>query len=403
MNAIDVLKERGFIQQTTDLDELKRQFDQPGQTFYVGFDPTGASLHVGHLVPIMAMAWLQRSGHRPIAVLGGGTAMIGDPSGKDQTREVLTREVIEHNRDCFRGQIGRFLSVEKADGAAGEETALVVDNGDWLLSLNYVSFLRDIGRHFSINRMLSAEGTRQRLERDQGLSFVEFNYHLLQSYDFLVLNDAHDCVLQIGGDDQWFNILGGVQLIRKCRSKKVHAATVPLIMTADGKKMGKTENGAVWLDEDQLSAYDYYQYWVNVQDADVIRFLKLYTFLDLAEIEELSQLKGADIRKAKARLAFEATKLNHGEAAAEAARSAAQAVFAGGRSVNMPTHQIEFPVGVLDAFALSGLAKSKGEARRLIKMGGAKIGTEKITDPELQLTEPCVLWAGKKRAVQLVE
>ncbi|MEE2757955.1 MAG: tyrosine--tRNA ligase [Myxococcota bacterium] len=404
MNAIELLQARGFIQQTTDLDELSSHFESGTRTFYVGFDPTGPSLHVGHMVPVMAMAWLQRLGHRPIAVLGGGTALIGDPSGKDQTREMLTAEDIAYNRDRFREQLSRYLRLEDQGREDQSGTAaILIDNGDWLLPLNYVEFLRDIGRYFSINRMLSAEGTRQRLERDQGMSFIEFNYHLLQSYDFLVLHDNYDCTVQFGGDDQWFNILGGVQLIRKGRAKKAYAATVPLITTADGKKMGKTESGAVWLDADQLSPYDYYQYWINVQDADVDRFLKLYTFLELDQIDELGRLQGADIRQAKAVLAFEATKLAHGESEALAAQNAAKKVFSGQGAQNMPTYQTHFPISVLDAFVDSGLSKSKGEVRRLIKMGGARIGSTKITSPEQEIGEECIIWAGKKRAVQLVK
>ena len=403
MNAIDLLQARGFIQQTTDLEELSAHFEAGSRTFYVGFDPTGPSLHIGHMVPVMAMAWLQRLGHRPIAVLGGGTAMIGDPSGKDQTREMLTAEDIAYNRDRFREQLSRFLHLgPTSEGDVSGTAAVLIDNGDWLLPLNYVDFLRDIGRYFSINRMLSAEGTRQRLDRDQGMSFIEFNYHLLQSYDFLVLHDRYECTVQLGGDDQWFNILGGVQLIRKSRSQKAYAATVPLIQTADGKKMGKTESGAVWLDSEQVSPYDYYQYWINVQDADVSRFLKLYTFLELDEIEKLSRLQGADIRKAKAVLAFEATRLAHGDAEAKSAQTASQKVFSGQGAQTMPTFETEFPIGVIDAFVQSGLLKSKSEARRLIKMGGARIGSIKISDPEQMIADACIIWAGKKRAVQLL-
>jgi tyrosyl-tRNA synthetase len=353
----------------------------------------------------MAMAWLQRFGHRPIAVLGGGTAMVGDPTGKDQTREILTPEMIAHNRECFRGQLSRFLDVGDPHAthfSDGGNRAILIDNGEWLLQLNYIDFLRDIGRYFSINRMLSAEGTKQRLERDQGMSFIEFNYHLLQSYDFLALNEKYDCTFQVGGDDQWFNILGGVNLIRRAKSGKAHALTVPLILTADGKKMGKTEGGAVWLDEKKLSAYDYYQYWINVQDADVVRFLKLYTFLELAQIDELAMLKGADIRQAKAILALEATAIAHGRDAADAAARSAQKVFAGGAAAEMPTHAVDFPVSVLDAYAESGLTPSKGAARRLIKMGGARLDAEKIADPEAMIDGPAVLWSGKKKAVRLI-
>jgi tyrosyl-tRNA synthetase len=362
-------------------------------------------MHVGHIVPAMAMAWLQRFGHRPIAVLGGGTAMVGDPSGKDQTREILTPEIIAHNRDCFRTQLAVFLEVSDPHARSfesGSNDAILVDNGEWLLDLNYIDFLRDIGRHFSINRMLSAEGTKQRLERDQGMSFIEFNYHLLQSYDFLVLRDKYECTLQLGGDDQWFNILGGVNLIRRAGSGKAHAMTVPLIATADGKKMGKTESGAVWLDAKRLSVFDYYQYWINVQDTDVHRFLKLYTFLELEDIEELARLQGADIRQAKTVLAYEATRIAHGPEAAEQARQAAAKLFAGQATEGIPTHGVTFPILAIDALADSGLAPSKGAARRLIKMGGARFEKDKLTNAEALIHEPGILWAGKKRAVKLV-
>jgi len=255
MNPIETLQARGFIKSHTDLDALTSAMSAGPLTFYVGFDPTGDSLHVGHLLPVMAMAHLQRAGHKPIVVLGGGTAMVGDPSGKDKTREILTPDKIEHNLQAMKVQFGRFLDIDNCE---------VVNNADWLMGLGYIHFLRDIGRHFSVNKMMSAEGIRQRLERNQGLSFIEFNYHLLQSYDFLVLHDKYGCSLQLGGDDQWFNILGGVELIRRERQKSAHALTIPLLQTADGKKMGKTEKGAVWLDAQKVSAYDYFQYWVNV-------------------------------------------------------------------------------------------------------------------------------------------
>ena len=405
MNALDTLKARGFVQTSTDYEQLSAHLESGSRTFYVGFDPTGDSLHVGHIVPVMAMAWLQRFGHRPIAVLGGGTAMVGDPTGKDQSREILTPEIIAQNRECFRTQLAGFLEVSDPHAqqfAAESNDAILVDNGEWLLGLKYIDFLRDIGRHFSINRMLSAEGTKQRLERDQGMSFIEFNYHLLQSYDFLVLKEKHDCTIQVGGDDQWFNILGGVNLIRRAGGGKAHAMTVPLIATADGKKMGKTEAGAVWLDGKKLSPFDYYQYWVNVQDADVDRFLKLYTFLDLEKIGELAHLQGADIRQAKAVLAFEATAIAHGREAAEQARKAAEKLFSGQSTEGMPTHSVQVPILAIDALADSGLTPSKGAARRLIKMGGARFEKDKLTDVDALIHEPGVLWAGKKRAIQLV-
>jgi tyrosyl-tRNA synthetase len=279
---------------------------------------------------------------------------------------------------------------------------VMVDNGEWLKSLNYIEFLRDIGKHFSVNRMLSAESARQRLERNQGLSFIEFNYHLLQSYDYLVLHDRYECTIQLGGDDQWFNILGGADLVRRERGVDVHALTVPLLTTADGKKMGKTEKGAVWLDAEKLSPYDYFQYWVNVHDADVGRFLRLYTYMDLAQIEALESLQGADIRKAKQVLALEATALAHGREEAERALEAAKKVFAGGGSADMPTIELCLPVSVIDVLVQSELAKSRGAARRLIQQGGARIGTIKVGDIDAMVEIESVVWAGKKRAVKVV-
>jgi tyrosyl-tRNA synthetase len=397
MEPIDTLTARGFIKSHTDLDAARAAMSEGPVTFYVGFDPTGDSLHVGHLLPVMAMAHLQRAGHKPIVVLGGGTAMIGDPSGKDKTREILTPEGIAHNLASMRVQFGQFLDLEKT---------VVVDNAEWLMGLGYIQFLRDIGKHFSVNKMMGAEGIKQRLERNQGLSFIEFNYHLLQSYDFLVLHDRFGCTLQLGGDDQWFNILGGVELIRRERQIAAHALTIPLLQTADGKKMGKTERGAVWLDAQKVSAYDYYQYWVNVHDADVGRFLRLYTFLPLEEIEPLEALEGADARTAKARLAFEATRLAHGETAAIKARDGASSAFSGGVSADMPSLAVGFPVSLLDALVASGLCKSKGDARRQIQGGAVKLGADrgqKVDDPGLVLSAETVLWRGKKNCVRLLD
>jgi len=404
-DALRVLESRGYIKQSTDRDALQRHFAAGPVAFYVGFDPTGESLHVGHLLPIMAMAWLQKAGHRPVIVHGGGTAMIGDPSGKDKTRDILTPEKIAHHLVRQRPQFGRFLDVAPPGEAPVGAQAILRDNADWLLPLNYIQFLRDIGQHFSVNRMLSAESARLRLERNQGLSFIEFNYHLLQSYDFLVLHRAHGCTLQLGGDDQWFNILGGVDLIRREAGAEAHALTVPLLSTADGKKMGKTESGAVWLDPDLLSPFDYYQYWVNVVDADVGRFLRLYTFLPDDEISALEALQGADLRRAKQVLAREATTLAHGAAAAEAAEAAAAALFGGqGAGDAAPTCAVAFPLPAVDALVAAGLATSKGEARRLIQGGGvrydagdgkAAIGVDAV------LSGPGVLWKGKKDPVRL--
>ncbi|MEE2788297.1 MAG: tyrosine--tRNA ligase [Myxococcota bacterium] len=401
MNVLDTLRARGFIENSTDIDALAEHLSTEPRTFYVGFDPTGDSMHVGHLLPVMAMCWLQRAGHRPLAIVGGGTAMVGDPSGKDETREILTPEKIDANRDALAGQLSKFFHVADDQASAQGNDALVINNGDWLLSLNYIEFLREIGSQFSVNRMLTAEGFRQRLDRNQGLSFIEFNYHLLQSYDFLVLNERYGCSLQLGGNDQWFNILGGIDLIRRKAGRTAHALTVPLIMTADGKKMGKTAAGAVWIDPEKVSPYNYYQYWVNIADADVEKCLKLYTFLPLAQIAELTALQGAAIRQAKAKLAFEATAIVHGAKAARDAQEAAKKVFAGQASAEMPTHPCQLPMNVLDAYVASGLTASKGAARRLIQQGGARFDDAKITDVEQILASPGILWAGKKRAVRL--
>jgi tyrosyl-tRNA synthetase len=388
----DLLKARGFLQQSTDEAALRKALE--GQlTFYIGFDPTADCLHVGHLVPIMLMSWLQSAGHRPIIVLGGGTAMIGDPSGKDKTREILTPAQIQHNLNAQKVLFGRFLDLDKA---------IAVDNGDWLLKLNYVDFLRDIGKHFSVNRMLASSGAQQRMERGQGYSFIEFNYHLCQSYDYLVLNQTYDCTLQCGGDDQWFNILGGVDLVRRETGKHVHAMTIPLTLTSDGKKMGKTETGAVWIESSRVSPYDYYQYWVNVSDADVIKMMKLYTYLPLSDIEQFAQLQGADIRTAKAALAFEATRLAHGEGEAKKAQAAAKAAFSGAANSDMPTVLMTLPASVIETLVGSGLCQSKGAARRLIQGGGVRIDSCKVTDAGAVLTDDGVLWAGKKRCVRVV-
>lgn len=392
-HILDILTERGFVQQTTDADALRAKLSAGPVTFYIGFDPTADCLHVGHLLPILCMRWLQLAGHKPIVVQGGGTAMVGDPSGKDKTREILTAEKIEENIAAQKTLFGKFLDLDEA---------VVVNNAEWLLSLNYIAFLRDIGRHFSVNRMLASSGAQQRLERGQGYSFIEFNYHLLQSYDFLELNRRYGCTLQCGGDDQWFNILGGVDLVRRETESTAHAMTIPLLLTADGKKMGKTEKGAVWIDGERLKPYDYYQYWVNVHDDDVIRLMKLYTFLPMERIKALAALTGADIRTAKHVLAYEATVLAHGEAAAKAAQAAAKAAFTGGASADMPTLSAAFPVSVIEVLVDSGLAKSKGAARRLIKGGGVRLGAAKISDPAALLEGEEVVWAGKKRCVRVV-
>ena len=393
MHVLDELTARGFVKQSTDPVALRAALDA-GLTFYIGFDPTGDSLHIGHLVQIMAMRRLQQGGQRPIVVTGGGTALVGDPSGKDRMREVLDLAAIARNKAAHKRQFARFLDLDRT---------IVEDNADWLCGLGYIDFLREIGSHFSVNRMLSAEGTRQRLERNQGLSFIEFNYHLLQSYDYLVLHQRHACTLQVGGDDQWFNLLGGVDLVRRVSGHEVHAITTPLITTADGKKMGKTEKGAVWLDPDQTSPFEFYQYWINVHDQDVGRFLRLYTDLPLARIAELEALEGAAINEAKRVLAWETTALAHGTEQANEAKRATEALFGGGGEASeAPTLVADLPASVVDLLVSAGLAKGKGAARRLIQQGGCRIGEQRVTDVEAQLTEEAVLWAGKKSAVRIV-
>ena len=400
MNIFQTLKERGFVQSHTDPERLESFLQSTERTFYVGFDPTGSSLHVGHLVPVMAMAWLAKAGHSPIAIIGGGRALVGDPSGKDKTRSILDETTIASNGDAMRAQIEQILAnaIAEADSSA---TLRLVNNADWLTSLKYIEFLRDIGQHFSVNRMLTSESAKQRLERNQGLSFIEFNYHLLQSYDFLKLNSLYDCALQVGGDDQWFNILGGVDLVRRVNGQEAHALTVPLLATADGKKMGKTEKGAVWLDPTLCSPFDYFQYWLNVHDDDVVRFLKLYTFLDMPRIEELSALQGKDIRQAKRVLALEATSLVHGQAEAIAADEAAKSLFSRGANVDAPTINVSYPISVIDALVQGDLAKSKGAARRLIQQGGVRLNQDRVGSIDAVIEGDVTLWAGKKRAVQV--
>lgn len=409
MNPFDTLLARGFIKQHTDADALRRAFDEGPVVYYAGFDPTAPSFHVGNLVPIMAMAWLQRAGHRGIVVHGGGTAMIGDPSGKDKSRDMVSAETIKENLAGQRPLFGKYLSLvpeSETPGAGGTwptGKAILRDNADWLLGLRYIEFLRDIGRHFSVNHMLSAEGTRQRLDRGQGLSFIEFNYHLLQSYDYLVLHREYGCTLQLGGDDQWFHILGGSDLIRRETGNSTYGFTLPLIETSDGKKMGKSESGAIWVDAVRLSPYNYYQFWVNVTDQDVGRFLRLYTFLDLERIAELERLTGADIREAKRALAWEATALAHGPEEATRAAEAAAAAFSGAANADMPTLTVSFPCTVISVLVDAGFAKSNSDAKRLIGGGGVSVGDEKVTELYAQITGEAVVWAGKKRAVRVVE
>jgi tyrosyl-tRNA synthetase len=419
-NVIDTLKERGFIENMTHDEELRELFDSSPVTCYIGFDPTASSLHVGSLVPIMSLAHMQREGHRPIALVGGGTGLVGDPSGKTEMRKMLTIEQVEKNALGLKGQLSRFI-----DFSGGN--ALLLNNADWLVPLNYIEFLRDIGRHFSVNRMIKAESYRMRLDSEEGLSFIEFNYMVLQAYDFLALFDSHGCRLQMGGSDQWGNIVAGVDLIRRMRQGTAFGITFPLITTSTGIKMGKTHKGAVWLDAGRTSAYDYFQFWINTDDPDVERFLALFTFLPMEEIRAVGQLAGADLNAAKTVLAFEATRLAHGPAEAANALIASEKMF-GTRRIprdllassaiprgeerlndeSVPTTTLsEEEIGegmpVFKLFALTGLADSSGAARRLIQQGGAYIDGKRVGSvddvvkssdfKEMQIS----LRAGKKR------
>lgn len=406
-NVFHTLEQRGFVQQCTDRGTLEKLLGEQQVTFYNGFDPTADSLHVGSLMPIMAMAHLQRAGHRPIAIIGGGTAMVGDPSGKTEMRQLLSPAEIEVNGAGILAQLQRYLQV---DGEQG----LFVNNADWLLSLKYIEFLRDVGRYFKVNEMIRAEAYRARLEREEGLSFIEFNYQLLQAYDFLVLYRQHGCTLQTGGDDQWGNILAGSDLIRRVEGKITHGLTFPLLTTARGEKMGKTAGGAVWLSAERTSPYEFYQYWINTDDRDVRRFLAFFTFLPMEEVERLAALEGADIRTAKEVLAYEATKLSHGEAAAEQARTASRAAFSGaGDDVSaIPTLDVSMDylkdgVPIVELLCKAGLTPSRGAARRLIAQGGAYLNGQPIVDVELRIEMDVMedgslmLRSGKKKLVRV--
>jgi len=418
INAFDVLSDRGFVKQCTDEESLSKLMGEKNLTVYCGYDPTADSLHVGHLFTVKALKHLEDAGHRIIILLGGGTAMVGDPTGKSEMRQMLTRERINAHCERFKEQVGRFLDVE------GGKT-LVVNNADWLLELNYLDFLRDIGRHFSVNRMLTAEAYKQRLER--GLSFIEFNYQLLQAYDFLELNRKYECQLQLGGDDQWSNILAGLELCRRLEKEQVYGLTTPLLTTATGEKMGKTVGGALWLEADKLKPYDFYQYWVNVHDDDVVKLLGFYTFLPMDEIRKVAGVEGRDLNNAKSILAYEVTKWVHGKAAACEAHQAALAAFGGraivetllpssdlprdaGSSVSkIPTTTIEFSkeFGLLEVLVMTKLAGSKSEARRLIQQGGIRVNDEKISDVYFKLLSEhfvsgvATLRAGKKKIHRL--
>ena len=399
MTIYDELVARGLIAQVTDEDEIRELVNEGKATFYIGFDPTADSLHVGHFMALCLMKRLQMAGNKPIALIGGGTAHIGDPSGRTDMRSMMTAEQIQHNCDCFKKQMSRFIEF-------GEGKAQMVNNADWLLNLNYVDVLRDVGACFSVNNMLRAECYKQRMEK--GLSFLEFNYMIMQSYDFYHLYKEYGCNMQFGGDDQWSNMLGGTELIRKKLGKDAYAMTITLLLNSEGKKMGKTVGGAVWLDPEKTSPYDFYQYWRNVDDKDVLKCIRMLTFLPLEEIDKMDEWEGSQLNTAKEILAFELTKLVHGDEEAEKAQATARAVFSGaGSHENMPTTTLsndnftDGKIGVLDMMLTAGLIPSKGEGRRLVQQGGVSINDEKITDPAYSLTvedfsNEIILKKGKK-------
>lgn len=400
-NALDILRERGYVGQTVYEDDLYKILGS-GESipFYVGFDPTADSLHIGHYIPIMAMAHMQRCGHRPIALVGGGTGMIGDPSGRTELRSMLTSEQVDHNVNAIKKQMERFLSFE------GDNGAIIVNNADWLLDLNYINFLREIGVYFSVNKMLTAECFKMRMEK--GLSFLEFNYMLMQAYDFLMLYRKYGCRLEMGGNDQWSNILAGADLIRRKEHVDAFAVTCPLLLNSEGKKMGKTAKGALWLSADRTTPYEFYQYFRNVEDVKVEECLRLLTFMDLEEIKELTAHNDERMNVAKERLAYEVTKLVHGEAEAEKAREQARAAFSGNADA-MPSVSVKAgpDTTIVDVLVLAGAAKSKGEARRLIEGGGVKVGDDKVTDIAATVSaftseREFVLHKGKKYHVKIV-
>ena len=398
MKLYDELVARGLIAQVTDEEKVREMIDNGKATFYIGFDPTADSLHVGHFMALCLMKRLQMAGNRPIALIGGGTAMIGDPSGRTDMRSMMTRETIQHNCDCFKKQMERFIEF-------GEGKAQMVNNADWLLDLNYVDVLREVGACFSVNNMLRAECYKQRMEK--GLSFLEFNYMIMQSYDFYHLYQNYGCNMQFGGNDQWSNMLGGTELIRRKLGKDAHAMTITLLLTSEGKKMGKTASGAVWLDPEKTSPYDFYQYWRNIEDADVLKCIRMLTFLPLEQIDEMDTWEGAQLNKAKEILAYELTKLVHGEEEAEKAQSAARAIFSAGSAANMPTAEIaaadltDGGMDILTILVKAGLVPSKSEARRAVEQGGVTVNDAKVTDIKAvytaeALTEGLVVRRGKK-------
>ncbi len=396
MTLYEELIARGLIAQVTDEKEISDMINNGKATFYIGFDPTADSLHVGHFMALCLMKRLQMAGNKPIALLGGGTGMIGDPSGKSDMRKMLTKEDIEHNIDCFKKQMSRFIDFS-------EGKAIMVNNADWLLDLNYVDVLREVGACFSVNKMLTYECYKQRMER--GLTFLEFNYMIMQSYDFYMLYQKYGCTMQFGGDDQWANMLGGTELIRKKLGRDAHAMTITLLLNSEGKKMGKTEKGAVWLDPEKTPPYDFYQYWRNVADADVMKCIRMLTFLPIEEIEAMKDWEGSQLNKAKEILAYELTKLVHGEEEAQKAQEGAKALFGGGGNTeNMPSTEIlaaEIPgegINIMDLLVKTGLAPSKSEARRLLQQGGISVDDVKVTDPNapVKIDGEVIIKKGKK-------
>ncbi len=404
MSVLDVLQERGFIKQMSHEEEIKELLENEKVTFYIGFDPTADSLHVGHFIALMLMSHMQKAGHRPICLLGGGTGMVGDPSGKDDMRKMLTPEFIAHNIACFKKQMSRFIDFS-------DDKAIMVNNADWLMDLNYIQLLREVGVHFSVNRMLAAECFKKRLEK--GMTFFEFNYMIMQGYDFWHLFKHHNCIMELGGDDQWSNMLAGVELIRRKEQKPAFCMTCKLLTTSDGRKMGKTEKGALWLDPEKTSPYDFYQYWRNVGDSDVENCLSLLTFLPMDEVRRLGALKDAEINTAKKVLAYEVTKLVHGEEEAVKAQQAAEALFGGGGNMeNVPTIEItaaDKTAKIIDVLTANKVFSSKREARQMIAQGGLYLQDTAVTDPEAFLAEEMfdgegslLIRKGKKKYYRLV-
>ena len=405
MKVYEELVARGLIAQVTNEEEIRDMVNNGKATFYIGFDPTADSLHVGHFMALCLMKRLQMAGNKPIALVGGGTAMIGDPSGRTDLRQMMTPETIQHNVDCFKKQMSRFIDF--SDGKA-----LLVNNADWLMDLNYIEVLRDVGAHFSVNRMLSAECYKQRMEK--GLSFLEFNYMIMQSYDFYKLFQDYGCNMQFGGDDQWSNMLGGTELIRRKLGKDAHAMTITLLLNSEGKKMGKTAKGAVWLDPEKTSPFEFYQYWRNVDDSDVLKCIRMLTFLPLEEIDKMESWEGAQLNEAKEILAFELTKLVHGEEEAAKAKESARALFSSGNAAEMPTVELsaedleDGSIGILNMLTKSGMVPSNSEARRAVQQGGVAVDGEKITDIHATVTEAqlsgdgLVLKKGKKNFRRMI-